>query len=594
MEISSALGTPKGSSTHPRPEKFFFGSPARASGCPAARMSTSSSSSTPLSSTTSKIAEGNSSLSSIVPTPDRTSEEGDDSPDYRSTGLVPRTLNDHCRIYLEDQLYVHALELANSLLTSGPALRNGRPNPALVLPPTQIAFINNLIIHPKHTSRPDTAERREIATLALTYLENLMEEVGPVNANLVAAFQFNHNYSPRPRAPRNFSLDDDGFDDDFGDDGSDEENGRIMTRLGSDESIWNCGNDFWSVVGWAFNCSVAHPARWRWWRIWLDFMLRVLEEDWSARVSKDMAADAQRIGGGDFQFDSMRKSLVAMYSTQKSGRTNPAKWIMKALFADGQQSSLSQFGEVFPMETRDPPRGQKRKRERELDLDNFEYADYGDTEDELEDSTGAEDAPASLSTRASRMNTERDPDKFEHYAENEEAIRALVPFRLRTLALLSQLAYSMPLLFIHVESLHEEFALAMKELPLPLFAAMVNPTENPLVAVEYYAVLLKELLRLFLPPRALDPAKVDDAADKSLRLTQGMIEKCYAPHAAETSSVEDNAKLSILVESALMFAFESGQLTGSTALREAVTSGVEARTRKAKVRRRGEGPRDRV
>src|SRR5690606_7696332 len=125
-----------------------------------------------------------------------------------------------------------------------------------------------------------------------------------------------------------------------------------------------------------------------------------------------------------------------------------------------QQSSMLLFKEVFPMETRDMLRGQnKRKRDVELDLDNFEYADYGDTDDELADSPGpAEDAqsPNDRPTRSSRINIEQEPDRFEHYEENASALLALVPFRLRLMAQLSRLAYAMPRLFVPLEDLHEQ------------------------------------------------------------------------------------------------------------------------------------------
>lgn len=493
---------------------------------------------------------------------------------------------------------MHALELASSLLTSGPP-SGKRVNPALILPPVQLAFVNNLLIHPKHTSRPETPERREIASLALSYLETLLEAAGPLNANLSAAFQFNHSYNPRPRRGNPNPHDDD-YSDDFGDNGSDEENGRIVSRLGKEELIWNCAHDFWSVVGWAFNCAVAHPQRWRWWRVWLDFMLRVMEEDWVLRVRTDEAANRRRGNENEFEFDALYGSLLATYFTQLTGRTNGLKWIIKALFADGQQSSMLLFKEVFPAETREMPRGRKkRKRDVELDLENFQYADYGDTDDDLEDSPGPEEELQSPSrpARGSRINTEQEPNQFEHYEENEEAIRALVPFRLRLMALLSRLAYAMPKLFASLEDLHEQFALEMRGLPLPLFAAMLSPVSNPMVSLldptsepamttESYAVLLKELLVLYLPPKFLDPAKVDAEADREGRVTQGMAEKCFVRYAAEGASVEDNAKLSVIVESLLLYLFEKGELTGSRTLREAVTAGVEARRKKAKVRRR--------
>ncbi|PKS10027.1 hypothetical protein jhhlp_004652 [Lomentospora prolificans] len=550
------------------------------------------------------MSESSSSPSKIIETPSSQSSKGppqltpktmpgEDEPtagDYRPSRSLPRTLINHCRIYLEDQLFFHAIELANSLLTSGPAVQNGQVSAAFVLPPVQLGFINNLLIHPKHTSRPETVERREIAALALVYLENLLQMVGPVNANFAAAFSFNPNYTPRPRARRALNPDDDLCSDDFDDDGEDEENARIVSKLDNEESIWNCGHDFWSVLGWAFNCSVIHPSRWRWWRMWLDFMLRVLEEDLRERFQLDELADEQRGCVGEYDYHMMRQSLIAIYATRRGGRTNGVKWVVKALFADGQQASLSLFTEVFPLETKDLPRGQnKRKREPALDLEHFKYADYGDTDDELEES-GPEDETMSLTStprKPGRHHNEVPLTKFEHYQENAEALHDLVPYRLRAMSLLSQLAFSMPKLFATLEDLHEEFALGMKELPLPLFTAMITPSSAHLMDKDYVVLLLRELLHLFLPPKYLDPSKVDKEADREGRITQEILARCLLPHAADTSSVEDNAKLSFLLETVMMMLLEDGQLRPKASLTEAARAGIAAREKKAKVKRYG-------
>lgn len=487
---------------------------------------------------------------------------------------------------------MHAIELANSLLTSGPAVLDGKVSPAFVLPPVQLGFINNLIIHPKHTSRPETAERREISALALIYMENLMKMVGPVNANFVAAFNFNPNYTPRPRASRGLgSDDDDSHLHDFGDVGEDEENARIVSKLGNEESIWNCGHDFWSVVGWAFNCSVIHPSRWKYWGIWLDFMLRVLEADFLERVKEDEAAHELAGRTGDCDYRMTKQSLIVGYATRRGGRTNGVKWVVKALFADGHQASLSLFTEVFPLETKDLPRGQnKRKREPVLDLENFKYADYGDTDDELEES-GPEDDLMSLASTprkpARRIQNEEPLTKFEHYEENAEALHDLVPLRLRIISLLAQVAHCMPKLFISLDDLLGEFANAMKELPLPLFTAMITPSSiNPLDK-DFMTLLLSELLDLTLPAKYLNPAKVDKEADHAGRITQAILERCFLPHAAETSSVEDNAKLSCLLETVMSIMFDNDDLTLTASLREAVQTGIAAREKRAKVRRLG-------
>lgn len=457
-----------------------------------------------------------------------------------------------------------------------------------MLPPVQIGFINNLIIHPKHTSRPETPARREIAAMSLVYLENLLSMVGPINANLAAAFTFNLNYTPRPRARRGLGPDDDFHDDDFDDGGEDEENAKIISKLGNEESIWNCGHDFWSVLGWAFNCSVVHPSRWRWWRAWIDFMLRVLDEDWTKRVALDEAADEQRGGKGDFEFHMMKQSLIANYATRRGGRANDVKWLVKALFADGHEASLSLFTEVFPSETKDLPRGQrKRKRDPALDLDNFKYGDYGDTDDELE-ASGPEDDARSLSLTprkpGARPGNEPPLSKFEHYDQNIEALRSLVPYRLRIMCLLSQLAFLMPTFFVTLDTLYELLAVGIKDMPLHLFTAMIDPSSANVMGKYYANLLLWELLYCLLPPKFLNPAEVDQEADREGRFTQDILEKCLLPHATESSSVEDNAKLSCLLEAVMMMMLEDGALTPRASLTAMVEAGIAARKSKAKIK----------
>ena len=53
--------------------------------------------------------------------------------------------------------------------------------------------------------------------------------------------------------------------------------------LGNEESLWSRADDFWHAVGWAFNCSVRYPGRWERWRIWLELMCDVLQDDWNER-----------------------------------------------------------------------------------------------------------------------------------------------------------------------------------------------------------------------------------------------------------------------------------------------------------------------
>lgn len=41
--------------------------------------------------------------------------------------------------------------------------------------------------------------------------------------------------------------------------------------------IWYCVSDFWLVLGWLFWCVVFVLGRWKYWKLWLEFVVMVLE-----------------------------------------------------------------------------------------------------------------------------------------------------------------------------------------------------------------------------------------------------------------------------------------------------------------------------
>lgn len=78
-------------------------------------------------------------------------------------------------------------------------------------------------------------------------------------------------------------------------------------------------------------------------------------------------------------------------------------------------------------------------------------------------------------------------------------------------------------------------------------------------------------------PSSSPPSSYDDD------LTQEVLEKCYLPFAANTTSLVDNAKVSLLVEALLrLYAHDAGlPLDVTPALRRAVDQGIQAREAKA-------------
>lgn len=88
------------------------------------------------------------------------------------------------------------------------------------------------------------------------------------------------------------------------------------------------------------------------------------------------------------------------------------------------------------------------------------------------------------------------------------------------------------------------------------------------------------LVSRFLPNTAPLPGKEDDG------FAQDDLECCYLPFAANTSSVADNAKLSILVENLFRRYVKEEGCAYTEGLRRAVEKGIEARENKVKGTRR--------
>ena len=85
-----------------------------------------------------------------------------------------------------------------------------------------------------------------------------------------------------------------------------------------------------------------------------------------------------------------------------------------------------------------------------------------------------------------------------------------------------------------------------------------------------------------LPLRTVDPE-----GDAEGSLTLSMLEQCFVPHPANTVALEDNAKLSLVVEDAIQLLWACDLMVYSEEFEEAVEKGIKAREAKAKKRRTG-------
>ncbi|KAG5981756.1 hypothetical protein E4U55_002585 [Claviceps digitariae] len=499
---------------------------------------------------------------------------------YREGRPLQRELREHGQIFLEEQLYTSAIHLLNSTLGSGISRRLPPTKPALIPPPSHLALLNTLIVHPIHTTRAETPELRAVSTLALDYLRNLLAVVGPVNAGFRAAFQF---HAPS-RWNRRSGYNSTGSDSDMSD-GDDPSRDRdsVKGKMANQSSLWARGQDLWTTVGWAFNTSSLYPHRWRYWKLWLEFMLDVLEMDWAERERQDNAASGvkdEEAGDDERHVAARTQSMMAMYMWQGTDGQMAIKRIMKALFADGSSLSSSSFPEVFEKEPRGPKKASnKRKRDHVvLDLENDKFGDYFIDEESI--SSGISEPPTPQKPRAGRT-------RQAFGLQSQPGLVESVDLRMRLFKLLSSVTHALgkPGDLIR---LYEDFTYCVKSLPLELFALFVTQRENPLSS-EVHVTIIKHLFDCLLPHSYQDPRKVDPVVDAQGGLTTSMLQHCYVCLPANTVALEDNAKLGLVVESAIQLLWLSDMLEYSDALEAACEKGIRAREAKAKKRRMGKG-----
>jgi len=492
---------------------------------------------------------------------------------YRPPRSLPFELSQHVLIYFEETLYTQAFNLLISLLSSSSASRD--PAAAALVPsPIHLSLAATLAVHPALTTRTTSREKHDQANAAFRLLRLTNKIVGPVGADVNSAFAFKRfvtNIS-RPAGQRN--------DCGGGDTDSPTGEEKIDTPFARNESLWSRAEDFWHIVGWAFNCSCLkstpmYAQRCERWSLWLEFMLQVLEDDWEVRHE---AGECQR-------------SLMWQCIATASGGYGKHRRILRAIFADGSEKATNEFREVFRNELREPTKDSEKVKKREVDV-NVEAEIYGDYMARDDDDLSDEEI---LPTAGKRART-RDPSTRRvtprnstaslkgEYENGESEIRSgkaallggpeTLSLRLRLLHLLSNVAGQFPSDFMEVEELFTLFVEFIRPLPLPAFQLVVLPSLFPAFSEDAHLTLCELLLQ-----RMLEAAAPNTRSERYL--TQSKMENLYLPYAANKASHVDNAKVSLLLESMLRYFFTAGSLQQKPELRKALEVGIEARRRKA-------------
>lgn len=499
--------------------------------------------------------------------------------EYHRARRLPPELKHHCQIYLEENLHQTALRLLARLHASGgaptapgrsdgpPRKRNGAGS-MFCPPPNQLALLNTITVHPDLTTRPREAVWVEAATSARDYLRDLLHNLGPIHAGFREAFRFGHGGARRSgsTSPDGGDADHDPLDGGGG-------RGELYGRYAK-QSVWRRGQDFFTVVGWAFNCSVLYPNRWEHWRQWLEFMLDVLEADMNERARLD-EEEHERAGNpeGPCEYPLLRDSILAGYINQRSSRNGRHKWIMKAIFADGSSASTSLFQEVWFKEHKGFSRRKALKKRKRGEV-NIEKGEFG----------GLLDDESIYSSQNSEPPTPQKRRKFSDrydFQELEPAYVESIPLRQRLFVLLSFLCHYLPNAPIELPDLYETYEASVRLLPLSIFTAFVESTTSKLRQDSQISVL-QDMLSLMMPASAVQPEKVDPARCELNGTSPAILERCFLPYAANTIAVDDNAKVAILLEELVKLVWMIDAEPFSDDLGRAVTRGIEAREAKTK------------
>ncbi|KAL8732179.1 MAG: hypothetical protein Q9166_002926 [cf. Caloplaca sp. 2 TL-2023] len=483
-------------------------------------------------------------------------------PAWRPIKLLPYELREQCIIYFEESLYVRALDLLISLVTSGTT--STTPTPAFLPPSQQLALAATLTIHPSLTTRAESEDRLQASNLALEYLRLVLTLVGPIHGNLRDAFAFSTvDTSSRRGARRRTTVDDlSPTRDDL--DG-------INSELANAGSVWAKAQDFWHVVGWACNCSVLHRRRWERWQLWLQYMVGVLDKDWTLRAQ-------MRAEDPDNGQDPRERSIIVQYINGGDTLARQERRILRAVFADGTSKSTGEFPEVWRNETKERKKDTDTKTtDSKLDIEADAWGPYMN---ESSSTSDMEDTPPPTSLATATPGTISltwIPNVFSPFGGPESIV-----LRLRLLSLLSTVSVALPHIFTPLSTLYDLYLENIRPLPLPSFFALISPSSmqhfHPAAASSITQIILRSLIASSAPS-----PQTDD-------LTQKDLERCYLPYTANTGSISDNAKFSLCVETLLrLLQRHCGIDLRTGTLQEAVDKGIEAREQKAKKAGKGRG-----
>ncbi|KAK5056716.1 hypothetical protein LTR84_012248 [Exophiala bonariae] len=524
---------------------------------------------------------------------------------YRSRKDLPFELAQHVQTYYEESLFTQAYTFLLSITGNSISPVN-RAAPVTIPSAPHLALAATVSVHPTFTTRTASREKWEQANLAVRLLRLVNQTVGPVNGNLLAAFSFQRNDS---RSSRRTHFEDNDEDEYDGRRSTDPLSQDLNTSYAGSQGLWTRADDFWHVVGWAFNCACVsgiHAQRWRRYQVLLEYLLDVLETDWRLRE----------------QSNSAEESLMWHYVELAAGGHARERRILRAVFADGSTRSMNEFRPIFANELKEPPAdnlkegGGVKKREVDVNFEQDIFGDYlmqddSDTSDEADSSARGPGRPPTKRNRtrtpSSRRLTPRNSNgslRSDHDTGGEVfpsaaaklaaqkvsstlstttlGDHASLNLRLRLLNLLTHisthptLTATSPTTFPDPEDLFTLFVEFIKPLPLPTFTYFILPTPSlttPLLTLQTSMTLCEFVLQRLLEPSA-------PSIRSHVLLSQQKLETEYLPFAAARNTADANARVSVLLEclTRCLVQVNHGRLSGEEGvLGRAVQAGVVKR-----------------
>lgn len=491
--------------------------------------------------------------------------------ELRRTKEIPHEVVQSIQTYYEEDLNAQGFDFLYALTANSTSAQN--PASEVLVPPvSHLGLAATLCVHPSTTTR--TEDPAKLAQSAAAFrLLRLLQRVSGHHIAWQQALRFR-------KYETFFHVDSKATKD-------------IYTHIDSKHkytetnSLFTRAEDFWSVVGWAFNCAClpdAYAARWDFYGPFLNLMLDILECDFDHHAKQD----------------TLDESVLWSFIELSTGGYSRSRRIVRAIFADGTSRSLNEFREIFNKELRPPKKAEEKPIKAEVDVDNNEFAEYDGpssgnvSEDEVAD-TRPNKRVRLRSTRSrtpsAKASNESLNEGYESDAANQTATLGppeALRLRARLVRLLAEIvnypsltAHS-PTTFVDRDELYTLFVEFIKRLPLNLFQELTLPntyTGSVLDAVSHTR-LCEAILKRTLESRA--PATADGGL-----LTAAWLIQCYLPYGASGSGVDAQTRVSILVEALTRGAHEQKSLRGENGadvevLQWATEEGVKRREDYAK------------